>query len=91
MPDRPPDRNIRISVRTTLDTKARIAKAAAHHGMPISTYMKLCTVEHMQAHGLWSLTGRVNQQKPGKEHRPRLSDLREVMDPDDCEESSDEG
>ena len=85
MPDRPDDDNVRLSIRTTFDTKRRIAKAAAHHGMSISKYMKMCTVRHMVDHGLWDLPGRVNQQRAGDEHRARLSRLNEIEDPDDKE------
>ena len=85
MGDRPDDRDVRISIRTTFDTKYRIARAAAHHDMPISKYMKLCTLEHMHTHGLWNLPGRVNQQRAGEEKRPRLSRINEMKDPDDQE------
>ena len=85
MPDRPDEDNVRLSIRTTFDTKRRIAKAAAHHGMSISKYMKMCTVTHMVEHGLWDLPGRVNQQRAGDEHRSRLSRINEIEDPDDKE------
>jgi hypothetical protein len=85
MGDRPDERDIRISIRTTLDTKYRIARAAAHHGVSISKYMKLCTLEHMEQHGLWNLPGRVNQQQQGKEGRPRRSSINETKDPDEQE------
>jgi len=86
MPDRPPDRDVRISIRTLPDTKRRIAKAAAHHGLSISGYMKRCTIQHMEEHGLWDLRGRVNRQDPKDAKRPRLSDINEVKDPDEQEE-----
>jgi hypothetical protein len=84
-PDRPDDRDVRLTIRTTFDTKRRIARAAAHHGLSISKYMKLCTLAHMNEHGLWDLPGRVNQQPAGTEKRPRLSDINETKDPDDKE------
>ena len=83
MPDRPEHRDVRISIRTTWDTKRRIAKAAAHHGLSISKYMKLCTLQHMREHHLYGLPGRVNQQTPGNEGRPRLSDIASEEDPDE--------
>lgn len=83
MGDRPDHRDVRISIRTTYGTKRRIAKAAAHHGLSISKYMKLCVVEHMRHHNLFDLPGRVNLQTPGTEWRPRLSNIREVDDPDE--------
>lgn len=85
MGDRPDDRDVRISIRTTLDTKYRIARAAAHHGMSISKYVKLCTLAHMDEHGLWDLPGRVNQQQQGKEKRRRRSSINETKDPDEQE------
>jgi hypothetical protein len=80
--DRADELDVRLSIRTTYDTKRRIAKAAAHHGMSISKYMKMCVVQHMQTHDLWDLPGRVNQQVIGTEKRSRLSDLNEIKDPD---------
>ena len=80
--DRPDHRDVRLTIRTTYDTKRRIARAAAHHDLSISKYMKLCTIEHMLDHDLWELPGRVNQQRAGKEKRPRLSSINETKDPD---------
>lgn len=83
MADRPDDRDVRISIRTTIDTKLRIARAAAHHGLSISKYMKLCTLEHMDEHGLMAVPGRVNQQPKGNERRPRRSAIADRKDPDE--------
>jgi hypothetical protein len=88
MADRPEVDDVRISIRTTLDTKYRIARAAAHHGLSISKYMKLCTLAHMDEHGLWDLPGRVNQQAQGTEGRPRWSSITETKDPDDKEKGT---
>jgi hypothetical protein len=83
--DRSDDRDVRLTIRTTVDTKRRIARAAAHHDLTISKYIKLCAIEHMLTHDLWELPGRVNQQNAGDEKRPRLSRIHETKDPDDKE------
>ena len=80
MGDRPADRDVRISVRTTYDTKYRMVRAAAHHGLDLSTFMKLCTLRFMYDTGLWTLPGRVNDK--GRDERPRWTQLHETHDPD---------